>query len=188
MVPEVILKYSKGNIRAFSEDEVTESYVNGLNDPDVNQYLEVRHTRQSIKTIRQFVRLNALSGDSILFGIFSDSRRELIGTIRLHKISRTSATAHIGICIFDKLSWGQGHGCEAISTVTSWVTIRLGINKVLAGIYYDNKSSRRAFTNAGYKFESIRNEVYNGCEYSVVIYEYSNYVCDLLPKSWTFEN
>ena len=33
--------------RLLSEDDVTQNYVDWLNDPEVNRYLETRHTHQS---------------------------------------------------------------------------------------------------------------------------------------------
>jgi len=144
-----------GYLRSLNETDVTDQYIEGLNDQEVNKYLEIRHTRQTIDTVKKFVNINASSKDAILFGIFEGSSEKLIGTIRLHSISQRKKNAHIGICIFDKLSWGLGFGRNAVKVVTRWSFHHLKLNKINAGIYIENFSSKKIFLNSGYKLEGI---------------------------------
>lgn len=54
---------------------VTNAYVNGLNDPAVNQFLVgPRRHKQTLDTVREFVRENWNAEDSLLFGLFVDGQ------------------------------------------------------------------------------------------------------------------
>lgn len=60
-----------------------------------------------------------------------DSR--LVGTIRLHDISKTKGVVYLGIAIFAEDHRGQGMGSKAISRITQFPTEDIRVSTVLAG-------------------------------------------------------
>ena len=146
------LFFDGGFIRPLGIEDVYDGYIVGLNDSVVNRYLEVRHEYQSEQSVARFVENNQKSADAVLFGIWLKDQDHHCGTVRLHEISLTEKSAYIGICIFDKKSWGQGLGTKSISTVTKWALDGLGLLKIEAGAYADNIASQKAFLNAGYEW------------------------------------
>lgn len=153
MIIDVTLNFQGGVIKPLSLVDVHEQYVNGLNDPDVNRYLDnVKRSLQTEKTVSDFIRYNIESNDSIIFGIWRDGLSKHSGTVRLHAIENTHHTAHIGICIFDKSAWGLGLGSKAISLVSNWALENLKLRWLEAGAYEENVASQRAFLSAGYKW------------------------------------
>jgi [ribosomal protein S5]-alanine N-acetyltransferase len=147
---DLILHFDGGYLRPLKVDDIHEKYISGLNDPEVNRYLEVRHENQSETMVTKFVQCAQQSSNSVLFGIWLRDQDHHCGTLRLHGIDANKRSAHIGICIFDKKAWGKQVGTNAIATATKWAFEDLGLNCVEAGAYLENVGSQRAFMKAGY--------------------------------------
>lgn len=144
----------EGYLAPIVPDDITDLYVNGLNDPEVNRFLSgPRKEHQTRETVRAFVAANAAASDAILFGVFVD--RELRGTVRLHDIS--DASAYVGLAFFDKRIWGKGWAKQAINRVCEYAFDDLKIAKIFAGVHDANEASRRAFQGVG--FHSIQQGV-----------------------------
>lgn len=150
MTPEIILPFAGGFLRALKASDVHAGYVSGLNDPDVNRYLQVRYTVQTFESVVDFVIRNETSDDSVLWGIWQQGASRHCGTVRLHGVDHRQGRAHIGVCVFERSAWGNRVGSGAISAVTLWTADVLNIRHVEAGIYADNLASQKAFLAAGY--------------------------------------
>jgi len=147
------LRLDLGNgafLKSLAEADVTAAYVDGLNDPEVHRYMEApRKQRQTLETVRAYVRDNAADSRAILFGIFSE--HVLRGTARLHDIDGDRGTATVGIALFDRRVWGQGLGSAAIAAVARFAAAELRLTRLEAGIIDANKGSIRAFEKAGFR-------------------------------------
>lgn len=151
MIPEVTLSFDGGLLRPLREADVHQGYVDGLNDPLVNRYLDgVKARVQTVASVREFVAADRQSPSSVLWGIWTHDTALHVGTVRLHGIEHRHGTAHIGICLFDRNHWGHGLGTAAIRTVTRWALDTLGLRWIEAGAYEGNLASQRAFVSAGY--------------------------------------
>jgi RimJ/RimL family protein N-acetyltransferase len=137
-------------------DQVTDAYVNWLNDAQVNRYLESRFAVADLDSTRQFVA-NALAGVATLFlGIRSRSLNRHVGNIKLGPIDRHHGLGEIGILVGDRAAWGQGVATEAISLLIHIAHEELGLRKLTAGCYASNVGSVRAFIKAGFVVEGRR--------------------------------
>jgi len=153
MSPKLVLPITGGFLRPLSEKDVHQDYIDGLNDLDVNRYLNtVKYSKQTKESVISFVTINKLSLNSILWGIWSSQLIHHIGTVRLHNIDHDHRIAYIGVCIFDKSFWGKGFASQAISVVTRWAFDILKLRWVEATIYDENLYSQRVFLKAGYKW------------------------------------
>ena len=136
-------------LRPILEADVTQAYVDGLNDPAVNRYLEVRRQRQTLESVRAYVRANAADPQAILFGIYSGNG--LRGTLRLHDADPNSGKATIGIALFDRGFSGRGLGSSAIGAVARFAAAELSLTHLAAGIIDANTASVRAFEKSGFR-------------------------------------
>lgn len=153
MSPDVVLDFEGGCLRPLKPEHVHSGYVSGLNDPEVNRYLDaVRHVTQTGQSVTDFVLHNLQSANSVLFGVWQTGEANHCGTVRLHGIEHYHETAHIGICLFDKSVWGKKLGSKAIKAVTRWAFDSLGLRWVEAGAYSENIASQKTFLAAGYKW------------------------------------
>lgn len=153
MSPEVVLEFEGGYLRPLKPEDVHPGYVSGLNDPEVNRYLDgVKHAMQTEQSVVDFIEYNQQSANGLLFGIWQENIDHHCGTIRLHGIEHYHKTAHIGVCLFDKSAWGKRLGSKAVMAVTRWAFDTLGLRWVEAGAYLENVASQKAFLAAGYEW------------------------------------
>ena len=148
---DTILYFDGGYLRTLIAKDVHDGYVNGLNDKQVNKYLDgAKHFQQTFQSVEDYVITNEKSPNSILFGIWDAKSETHCGTVRLHGIELQHFTAYIGICIFDKTFWGKGLGSRVISAITEWAMKELKIRWIEASIYSDNVASQKVFLKSGY--------------------------------------
>lgn len=153
MSPDTVLSFLGGHLRVLKPDDVHPGYVSGLNDPEVNRYLDgVKRSEQTALSVIEFVRSNQESADSVLWGIWQTNADHHCGTIRLHGIEPFHKTAHIGVCLFEKSAWGKHLGSKAIDAVTHWALDSLDLRWVEAGAYAENIPSQKSFLSAGYEW------------------------------------
>jgi ribosomal-protein-alanine N-acetyltransferase len=151
MIPDTQLMFSGGHLRPLNLDDVHPGYVEGLNDPEVNRYLDgVKRSTQTTQSVINFVKDNCSSSNSILWGIWREGSNFHCGTVRLHGIDTHHGVALIGVCLFDKAAWGNRIGSKAIAAVTEWALDYLKLRWIEAGAYDENSSSQKAFLGAGY--------------------------------------
>jgi len=139
--------------RILSEDDVTQNYVDWLNDPKVNRYLETRHTHQTKKNCLSYVAEMITSPTNYLFGIYLRETGKHIGNTKLGFINPYHHRAELSLFIGEKNCWGKGFATETIKTITSWGLNDLKLEKIEAGCYDTNIGSLRAFLKAGYQVE-----------------------------------
>lgn len=142
------------------ENADIEAYVSWLNDPEILQYLEVRHApKQTNETIRAFIAAQYESADNVLFGMFLNDDGRHIGNIKLGPVNKRYARADIGLIIGDKESWGKGFATEAIGALSGWAFTNTDLIRLQAGAYGGNTGSIKAFEKAGFTVEG-RQESY----------------------------
>ena len=136
-------------LRPLQEQDVSDGYVIGLNDPRVSQTLVgPRRQRQTLESVRAYVGLNWRDDRSILFGVYIDGA--LRGTVRLYHID-DAGQAVMGIALFDAGYWGRGWGSRCIRRVAEYGIHELGLRRIVAGSYERNIGGIRSFAKAGFK-------------------------------------
>lgn len=150
MSPSITLDFNNGYLRPLKRSDVHPGYIKGLNDSDVNRYLEVRHFRQTRQSVINFVLANEEASNAVLWGVWVTGCRNHVGTVRIHNIDHLEKKAVIGICLFEKSIWGHGIGSVVIRKVTQWAFESEGVRFVEAGVYMGNIASKKTFLGAGY--------------------------------------
>jgi RimJ/RimL family protein N-acetyltransferase len=148
-------------MRVLSKEDVTDRYVNGLNDPEVNKFLvNVRLNKQTKKKVKEFVACNLRSSHDILLGVFLKDEDILIGTVRVGDISYFHRLCTIGVCFFDRKYWGKGYASEAIKEASVYLFKKLKLHYIEAGVYEDNQASMKLFERAGFKAQARYEDKY----------------------------
>lgn len=155
MITNRILRGGKITLRQITLQDCTDSYVEWLNDPDVNQYLETRWNRQDIFTIEDFVKSQRDNGHSILFAIINNSTQYHIGNIKIGPINLHHHHADISYFIGDKNLWGKGIATEAIRLVCQFGFEEIHLHRIEAGVYSDAVGSWKALEKNGFVREAI---------------------------------
>jgi ribosomal-protein-alanine N-acetyltransferase len=142
---------SEITLRSLFVKDVTERYVNWMNDPDISQFLESRWDIHTLKSTREYVKSMRESPIDIMFGIFLTKGMTHIGNIKIGSINEKHKYADLGLIVGEKQYWGKGFGTQAIKLATEFAFSRYGLNKLIAGIYANNIGSYKAFINSGYR-------------------------------------
>ncbi len=149
-----MIKTERFELIPLTRSDVTERYVDWLNDPEINRYLEVRHEKQTLESCQLFIESVCDDLDDYLFGVFTEEY-EHIGNIRLGPIDQRYRRAAVGLVIGERSWWGKGVATEIIRAITQFAFTDLKLNKLEAGAYYANLGSKRAFEHCGYQVEGI---------------------------------
>lgn len=143
-------------LRALSEKDATLNYVNWLNNPEVNRYLETRHSVQSIGSCKAFIRQCNEDEGAHLYGIFLKDGERHIGNTKLGFIHEQYARGELSLFIGDKAYWGKGLAGEVVQALTQYGFKNLGLERIEAGCYEENLASLRVFLKTGYTVEGYR--------------------------------
>jgi len=173
-----ILFYSERvYLRTLKKSDVTDDYVEGLNDTEVNKFLvNVRLRKQTKKIVSEFVLYNLRSPHDILLGVFLKKGNIFVGTIRIGDISSFHYLCTIGICFFNKRYWGKGYASEALNKACECVFKKLKLHYIEGGVYEDNYASMKLFKRAGFKVQArYKNKYrYNDDFKTVIIWGLTN--------------
>ncbi len=150
-----ILKSDELILKELTSSDVTQQYIEWLNDFEVNKYLESRFIHQDEHTVKTFVEACQYSELHFLFGMFLQGSMKHIGNIKLGPINIHHNYAEIGLMIGDKDSWGKGFASKAVSMVTQFGFNQLKLAKLSAGCYENNIGSKKAFEKSGYQIEGF---------------------------------
>lgn len=163
-------------LQSISVNDVNETYVNWLNDPQINQYLETRLSTQNRETVMSFVQATLNTPSEYLFTIRTKNKQH-IGNIKIGAINEYHGTAEVSLFIGDKNAWGKGYATLAIKLVNYFAFTTLKLRKLSAGAYQTNIASTKAFINSGYQIDGIKKAHYksdNGLVDGVFVCLFSN--------------
>ena len=140
-------------LRMLEESDITEEYINWLNDCEVTRYLETGKFPATPETVRQFVGRFAESTSDIALAIVDRETQEHVGNVTLNHINWIHRTADTGLMIGKKDFWGRGYAFEAWSLLLEYAFGRLGLRKVTAGAIAENVHSINVLKKLGFKVE-----------------------------------
>lgn len=155
-----MLHSSRLLLRALQPNNLNTTYIGWLNDPAVNSYLESRFLPQTLEALQCYWQAHRDDPASPWFAICLVGDGRHISSIKLEPIHWLHRRADLSLLIGDRRCWGQGYATEAIALVRDWAFRELDLQKLNAGIYAGNISSRRAFEKCGFELEeTLREEV-----------------------------
>lgn len=169
MITERVISGEKIYLRQIALDDCNDTYVNWLNDPEVNQYLETRFCVQTLDKIYEFVESQRNNNHSVLFAIISQDNNKHIGNIKIGPINTYHNRADISYFIGEKSLWGGGIATEAIGLICEYGFKVLNLHRIEAGAYELAIGSRKALEKNGFKEEGyfrkhvLYGEKYIGC-------------------------
>jgi RimJ/RimL family protein N-acetyltransferase len=147
-------------LRPVELSDVTEGYLQWMNDLQVTRFLECRFTIYSRDDLTEYVSRTRADPNTVFLAIVLREGLRHIGNIKLGPVDHHHLRGDVGLMIGDKTCWGKGYATEAISAVRSYAFDVLGLHKLTAGAYATNKGSIRAFQKAGFSIEGVRRAHY----------------------------
>ena len=143
-------------LRLMQESDCLGPYLDWLKDSSINQFLESRFSKYDQVSLKDYMRDLAQRKDVLQFAIVVKLEDVHIGNIKLGPINQNHKYAAIGIMIGVKEYWGRGYASEAIRLLSNYAFNELGLNKLTAACYANNRGSIKAFKKAGFRQEGIQ--------------------------------
>lgn len=139
----------------FGED-IAENYIKWLNDPKINQFLEVRHSLPvNRKDILDFIK-KCEKIKRHHWGIFA--KEEHVGNVSCSVYNHAYSWVDISILIGEEKCRGTGLGKLSVAGAVEHLFSVSGFHRVQAGAYANNIPSIRLFTGLGFNQECVLRE------------------------------
>lgn len=146
------------SLRRLNAESVDEGYLQWINDPEVNDFLESRFKTWSRDDLISYIEKMNNSEKNWLFGIFHDD--VYVGNIKVGPVDSHHGRASIGLMIGNARYQRQGCAYAALKLILKFCFDDLGLRKLTAGCYAENKASLNLFLKAGFSIEgTLKNHV-----------------------------
>lgn len=153
--------------------DITNNYLNWMNDLEVHNFTEQKYNRHSLSNIRKFVKEKNKSKYEFLYGIFLKRKNFNlhIGNIKLGPINFIHKTGEISYFIGEKEFWGKGYTTLAIKEIIK-IAKKMNLKKLKAGVNEMNIGSKKVLERNNFKLEGkMRSEiVYEGKRYTLYLF------------------
>ncbi len=165
----VFLKSARIQLRALTEKDLTEEYLQWLNDDEVcrhNSHAIFPNTEQKMKDY--FNRLD--SQKEVVLAIIDSEADKHIGNISLQNINWVSRNAEFAILLGDKKYWGKGYGEEAAKLIVDYGFDRLNLHRIYCGTIEGNEGMKKLAVKLHMQKEGARRQaIYKEGKYLDII-------------------
>ena len=137
-------------IVSFEKQHLTSQYVGWLNDPEVVQFSEQRHTKHTIKSCTSYFNQQKESDNLFLALEFKNPNKTIqhLGNISVF-IDRENAYGDISIIIGEKEFWGKGYAYKAIKGILPYLFEKEKLNLISCGTVSCNLGMTRVMEKLG---------------------------------------
>ena len=153
----VFLKGPRVELRALTETDLTQEYLQWLNDDEVcrnNSHAIFPNTEQKMKDY--FSRLN--NQKEVVLAIIHTESNQHIGNVSLQNINWISRNAEFAILMGNKKFWGNGYGEEAAKLIVEYGFERLNLHRIYCGTLETNKGMKKLTKKLLMKKEGLRRQ------------------------------
>lgn len=149
-----ILRGRHLELRPFSEDMISESYLKWLSEPIVNYYSRRRNAPvQSVDDVLGYLR--SLGPNEGIFAIY-DAASGHVGNIGYGPIEVEHSRSQLGIMVGEHKMWGKGIGTEAVYLVSKFLIQEKKVHRVEAGTA--NPAFTRITQKLGWRIEGVERD------------------------------
>lgn len=160
----------------LSNRHISTDYVNWLNDPEVNMYLETRGN-YTLDMLKSYIE-EQYKNEIYFWAIHLKDSNKHIGNIKIDPINKETNAGEYGILIGDKTSWGKGYAKEASIRILKYCFEDLKLATITLGVIENNVNAVSLYKNIGFEINEIKNKVGT----------YNNTVSNALRMSLHVEN
>lgn len=145
----------------LSSSHLSESYVNWINDTDVNKYLETRQT--TFGQLKAFLEEQEKK-DILFWAIHLNENKKHIGNIKIDPIDKVELSGEYGILMGDKSEWRKGYAQEASERIIQFCFEEYNLSKITLGVVDENMSAVKLYEKLGFEVYEVKENsgVYSG--------------------------
>lgn len=141
-------------LRPLKVDDVSNRYVDWINDQVTSQYISAAASKPSLINLRQYVLDRTGREDVMFLGIFEKTSGLHIGNIKYEPVNSAFGYAIMGILIGNAGWRGKGVAAEVISASAEWLRQCRNIRQIILGVSRTNTAAIRAYKKIGFIEES----------------------------------
>jgi len=177
MVKEFIpLVCEKITLQHVREDDISNKYIDWLNNPDVVKFSNQRFLTHSLESSLQYLH-SFSDSENMYLSIKNNENQRLIGSITAY-INLKHRTADMGLMIGDCATWGKGFGLEAWSNLMEYLFNTEKLRKITGGAMRNNQAMIKIFEKSGMHLEAtiFKQELLDGVPVDILCYAKFNNV------------
>lgn len=137
-------------LRELEEWDVTERYLDWLQDGEARKYINAAAGTKRLADLRQYVLARVGKPDVLFLGIFEKYGRLHVGNIKYEPMNSELGYAIMGILIGDPAYRGKGVAAEVLVASARWLKENRNIKRILLGVSRDNRAAIRSYEKVGF--------------------------------------
>lgn len=137
----------------FSEDFVSERYLEWLKDDDTTRWLVKAGPDVGLGEVRAFCRDMIASPNDCFFAIVLRHSGVHVGNVRLGTIDWQAGSARFGIMLGDPAARGIGLGGEIMALIESFAFHTLGLAQLRFPVVEANEAAMKLYAGRGFTVE-----------------------------------
>jgi len=143
--------------KKLSKKHLSTDYVNWLNDPDVNSYLE-SGGNYNIKLLEEYLTVQEQK-DILFWAIHLKCSNKHIGNIKIDPINYEDNSGEYGILMGDKTNWGKGYAKEASLAIINYCFKEVKLFKITLGVIENNINAVMLYKKIGFVIDEVKTNV-----------------------------
>lgn len=143
--------------KRVSVEHISMEYVNWLNDPKVNKYLELKGN-YTIDLLETYV-IWQYNKEIYFWAIHLKDSNKHIGNIKIDPINLEHNSGEYGILMGDRPNWGKGYAKEASKRILNYCFEELKLSKVTLGVIQDNSNAVKLYEKIGFTIDELKKGV-----------------------------
>lgn len=141
----------------LSRQHISADYVNWINDPEVNMYLETRGN-YTIDLLKSYIE-EQYKNEVYFWAIHLKNSNKHIGNIKIDPIDLEANSGEYGILMGDKSNWGKGYAKEASIRIIDYCFKELKLSKITLGVIEDNVNAAFLYKKMGFTIDQVKKDV-----------------------------
>jgi len=144
-------------MRPISSLEITSEYIDWLNNPDINQYLEVRYSNQTKKSAVEYINFLRSQPHLEMFAILTKKDQRHIGNMTISVVDRYQNGCY-GLMLGEQNAWKLGIGAECTALMLELFFCHMNIRRVWGMAYSENQRATDILERFGFVQEGLLRE------------------------------
>jgi [ribosomal protein S5]-alanine N-acetyltransferase len=154
------LQYKTYYLKEFTVDDINKEYIEWLNNPEINRYLEAKYTVWNHLNATKYVQSFRNNKEKYLFGIYTLEDDKYIGNGSISSVNYNTEVFEFALFVGDKTYWGKKVAFEVTLLLLRFGFDDLKLRKVFGGAYSNQIASRFTLKKIGFTQEAILKDRY----------------------------
>jgi len=152
------LATKKYYLKPLLSEEVNSDYLEWINNPELNAFLEAKYTNWTMDLLKKYVESFKGEKSKYIFAIYTAFDHKYIGNGTIYDVNRNVGTFNLGVFIGDRNYWSKKAGLEATFLLLNFGFDHLNMRKFFGGAYANQLASRFILKTLGMTQEATLKE------------------------------